>query len=163
MKGSGFEYRDTLFDFSTLSPSGKFFYRITKPESINMANFASHIAFFTFDTKLLYYRKETYAHWITPDPNSAKFYYVYWAEDVDVAYFFEYERDKIYDAVFLDFEKNRLFRLNLERFEEEVEKMKLDNMFSFSEVLRKLTELQIPPEPFYKDEFKSGIFNRWYP
>lgn len=166
-----FLYRDLdgLINIDTLSPSGNYYYKVQKPISINMANFACKIVFYNIDGSLIYYRKEALAHWLEPSKNIEV---VKWSSEGNLVYFYEYKRNAIYDSVFLHLKDKYCFRIDeLKNNVEIVKSLHLqDRKFNEEEVINKLQAKGLERQELIKDELsEENFFNKllhhskWHP
>lgn len=149
-----FEYKalGQLVNINTISPNGKFYYRIRTPYSINMSNFGSSIAFYKINNELLYHRSDCVAHWLEP---CKVIEFVKWSRQGNLAYFYEYKRNEVYNIVFLDLGQIVSYRLDIEN-KLEYEFFKLLNLsdreFDEEEIKNILLNKGIQPSEFYKDK-----------
>lgn len=98
-----------FINIDTLGSNKNFYYLVQKPVSINMSNFACKIAFYDTNNVLLYHRNDAFAHWLKPWKGINL---VLWSKQGNVAYFYEYARNKIYESVFLNLKDNYCYRIN---------------------------------------------------
>ena len=134
-----------------------------------MSNFACEIAFHDRSRNLLYYRKKTYAHWLEPFKNIEL---VKWSLEGNLAYFYEYSRNAIYDSVFLNLKEGYCYRINeLEDNFQLVKSLHLrDREFSENIILEKLNDLKILKSELAIDYIDRGnqinkLFSQssWHP
>lgn len=149
-----------LVNIDTLSPSGNYYYKVQKPISINMSNFACKIAFYNIDGVLIYYRKDALAHWLEPSQNIEV---VKWSSEGNLVYFYEYKRDAIYDSVFLHLKDKYCFRIDeLKNDVEIVKGLHLqDRKFNELEIINKLQTIGLVRQELIKDILpKENLFNQ---
>lgn len=164
-------YRDVdgMIDIFTLSPSKRYYYKVQKPISINMSNFASKIAFYSTNGQLLYFRNSTFVHWLKPWQTINL---VLWSKQGNMAYFYEYARSNVYESVFLNLKERYCYRIDeLKNNFAIVDGFKLkDREFNEGDVIRELQNTGMNQHPLIMDELKKGNFlnrllcrDKWYP
>lgn len=160
---------DGLIDINTLGPQATYYYRVQKPVSINMSNFACKIAFYRANSTLIYHRHDTLAHWLEP---WQKIQMVKWSRQGNMAYFYEYKRNEVYDSIFLHLDDNYCFRIDeLKNNFEIVKSLNLiDTTFDTDSILEKFQSLGLQKHSIYKDELNSkSLFDKilgkskWHP
>ncbi len=158
-----------LINIDTLSTHNGFYYRVQKPVSINMSNFACRIAFYDINNLLLYYRHDTFAHWLKPFQSINL---VFWSKQGNVVYFYEYARNKVYDSIFLHLQEGYCYRINeMQNNFAIVDSLQLKGMeYDEEDIIKKLQEHGLQRQPLIKDripgrDFFDRLFNRnkWYP
>jgi hypothetical protein len=157
-----------LIEIDTLGPGKKFYYRVQKPISINMSNYACKIMFFDIAHNLLYHRQNVLAHWLEP---WQKIELVKWSKQGNLVYFYEYKRNEIYESVFVNLRDKYCFRIDeMKNNFEIVKKLSLrDREFNEHEVIAKLQGLELQPQPLIEDEVQASYFdkllnlNKWHP
>lgn len=159
-----------LVNINTLSPNGNYYYKIQSPREINMGNYGGKIAFYEKNKTLLYHRNDCIAHGIPP---GEVIEFVSWSRQGNMAHFYEFKRNYIYDIVFLDFDNNISFRLNQlnnDEFKLFYDLNVIGKAYDEKVVRTILIENDIKQEAFYKDEIIKPtllemIFRktRWYP
>ena len=159
---------DGLVDINTLSPNENFWYKIQKPFDATMGNFVSRIAFFDINEKLIYHRKDAFAHWLKP---WHQIEFVKWSRQGNMAYFYEFKINSIYDSVFLNLKDEISFRIDERKNDFAiVESLNLRNWYyDENEVLQKLESLKIFKRSLYTDPVNKSLLDRivnrnnWYP
>jgi hypothetical protein len=158
-----------LIEINTLSPGKNFYYKVQKPLSINMSNFACRISFYDANGALIYYRHNTLAHWLEP---WQKIELVKWSKQGNLAYFYEYQRNKVYESVFLNLKEKYCYRIDeMKNNFDIVHSLNLkDREFDEDEIISKLAGLDLPRHVLIKDKIMETNFldnflnrNRWYP
>lgn len=181
-------YEKGWVDTNTLSPSGKFYYQIQKPVSLNKAAFGSRIAFFSSDRKLLYNRNENYAHELHSEDEIARMNtlleintirngntqlkFVKWSTEGNMAFFREYKsmgKLVFYEDVFINLLAKYSFRLDTIKDKIFTEKINpIDEAFSEIEIINLLDENGFTQYPLITDSKKQlwidrNVFNKWMP
>lgn len=169
MKSYSYQNADGLIDIFTLSPNKEYYYRVQKPVSINMSNFACKIAFYNSDDQLLYFRNNTFAHWLKPWQTINL---VIWSKQGNMAYFYEYARNNVYESVFLNLKERYCYRIDeLQNNFVIINGLQLkDREYDEDDVVRELQNAGINQYPLIKDELPASSFldrlfskNKWYP
>ena len=148
-----FKYRskDVFINIFTLSPSGKFYYKVQKPVSINMSNFACMIIFYQIDGTILYHRNNVFAHWLEPR-NQVNV--VQWSKHGNMAYIYDYQRNNIYDSVFLHLRDKISY--SIDDLKDNLQIVKVlnlaDSFYDEEHVINTLQALGIPQQNLYTDE-----------
>jgi hypothetical protein len=158
-----------LIEINTLGPNGSFYYKVQRPISINMSNFACKIAFYDIDGFLIYHRKDAFAHWLKP---WQKIELVKWSSKGNMVYFYEYCRNIIYESVFMNLREKYCYRINeMNNNFEIVNALDLkDREFNEEVVIGRLEDLGLPRRELIKDQLsKRNIVdklldrNKWRP
>lgn len=164
MDRSRYDYTDLdgFIRVNTLSPNARFYYRILKPREINFGNYGTEIAFFEVKDRLIYHRKDVFAHWL---PASDGIEFVEWTKDGNIAFFSEYSRDKVYDDICLDLSQRVSYRLDLRTLERinpqksgpEARKAFVESIGSKTseEIIVEFLEIGAKKSENYHDEFDS--------
>lgn len=169
MKSYSYRDLDGLIDIVTLSPSEKYYYKIQKPVSINMSNFGCKISFFDNNNQLLYFRNDTFAHWLKPWQTINV---VLWSKQGNMAYFYEYSRNRFYESVFLNLRENYCYRIDeMQNDFAFVNSLYLqDTQYDENTIIKKLADKRLHQQPLIKDKLpRPGLFeklfgiNKWYP
>jgi hypothetical protein len=117
----------------------------------SICQIACKIAFYRADGSLIYYRQNTLAHWLEP---WQKIQVVRWSRPGNMAYFYEFKRNKVYDSVFLHLDGNYCFRIDERNNNFEIVKnLNLVNRtFNTDSICEKLQSLGLQKQSVYKDE-----------
>ena len=184
-----YQYSGSLIQTNTLSPSGKFYYKLQKPNSINPASFACRIAFYDVNEELLYHRQKTYAHEIhdkdevesltlqmklggsyqieNERPEHKSLELVRWSKQGNVAYILEYiieTHSPIYESVFLHLQDRCCFRINesINSFEI-VNQLKLkDREYDELEIISNLQTHGFVKEDLRRDKLNKTILSKLF-
>ena len=109
--------KDKTIKISTLSPNGKFFYRIKEPKDIYWGLFCSPIAFYNNDGNLIYHNKSEYAQFgLTRDK---PWEIVSWATSGSIAFFIERNSTKTLYYTLLDLEQKKVCKIKYQDNDEE--------------------------------------------
>lgn len=169
MKGD-FKYKSGQLQLTTVNQQYTFYYRLTKLID-NWGNLSSKIAFFGRDNKIVYHRKDCFAH-ILKDAEPPDF--VKWSKNGDAAVFFEYkpghaDAGGVYHYLLLDLEKSIVFRLNLYKYDHSFIDVLKNYDFYKDEIINKFSSLGIEKEQCFTDEviispvkWLTGV-DRWKP
>lgn len=145
---------------NTLSPNGKYYFRITKPKEVAMSVYAADLAFFDNRNSIIYCTKDKPASYLPP---FEIFQNVLWLKDGDFAFFIEYKRD-VNDANVLSLGNQTSYKKRLKKGEniEGVIDLLTSNQQRLGETFFIENEF-IPNKEMNTETFKEGIFNRWFP
>lgn len=169
MKGH-FKYKSRQLQLTTVNRQQTFYYRLTKIIDY-WGNLYSKIAFFNRDNKIVYHRKDCFAH-ILKDTEPPDF--IKWSEKGDAAVFFEYKHGQVdaggvYHYLFLDLEKSIVFRIDLYKYDNSFIDTLKNYSFDKEEISNKLSSLGIEKEQCFTDEiiispikWLTGV-DRWKP
>jgi len=158
-----------LIEINTLNPGKFFYYKVQRPISINMSNFACRIFFCNMNNSLIYYRHNVLAHWLEP---CQKIELVKWSKQGNVAYLYEYQRNEVYESVFINLKEKYCYRIDeMKNNFEIVHNFNLrDREFDEDEIISKLGGIGLQRQPLIKDEIPVANFlgrllnrNKWYP
>jgi hypothetical protein len=155
-----YNYNNKVFDILTISPNLLFYYRIQKPKSINMSNFATHIVFYDMSDNILYYNENKYAHWLFSNKNN-KNEFVFWSKTGNELAIYEYERNSYY-LTFINLLSKICYKFNLIDFEKDLYK-DLDHGFDFNEIENLALKNKIHKKNLVINKLKCTLFNKWYP
>ncbi len=92
--------KDKELKILTLSPNGKFFYKIKEPKDLYWGLFCSRIAFFDTEENLIYYNKTQYAQFSLT--NTKEWEIVSWSSSGNFAFFVERNSTKSIQYILLD-------------------------------------------------------------
>lgn len=182
---------DGLVHINTLSPTGKYYYRIKMPVALNPSAFGCRISFFTLSGKLIYHRKGVFAHEIHMakeileeqksmerdiPPHSRKnisLEFVKWSKQGNMVYFLEYAANnslKLFQSVLLILNENVCYRIDetIDRFQIVGHLGVEENGFDEEFVMDKLKKLNVKQSPVIKNRIVPngilGFFSgRWFP
>jgi hypothetical protein len=190
-KRESYRYKteDSFVDVTTLSPLGKFYYKIKPFIALNKSAFGCRISFFQKDTnELIYYRSEAYAHELhdkeeieishhemqigqtKKNEKDGSIMVVKWSKDGNMAYFLEYcetNNGNTYESVFLNLSERYCYRIDevSNNFKIVNELNLQDREFKDAEVLKRLSDLglfkqQLTAEGLPKRSLLDTILNR---
>ncbi len=189
-----YRYKDIngLIDVNTLSPCGKFYYKLQAPVALNPSAFGCKVAFFTIHDELLYHRRKMFAHELHDKSelererqkmNSYNFSeqgdnktieIVRWSKGGNMVYFLEHlswNQNKVFNSVFINLKDKFCYRINeLDNDFEIVTQLEIKNEFyDENEIEGKLNAYGFIKEKLIKDSIGNGLFggmfwrNKWYP
>lgn len=92
--------KNKTIKISTVSPNGKFFYKIKEPKDLYWGLFCSPIAFFDIDGNLIYYNKNQYAQFGLTQTKEWEI--VSWSSSGNFAFFIERNSTKTLQYLLLD-------------------------------------------------------------
>lgn len=182
---------DGLVHINTLSPVGKYYYKVRKPESLNPSAFGCRISFFSIAGKLIYHRKGVFAHEIHSakeileeqksmeidiPPYSRKnksLEFVKWSKQGNIVYFVEYasyDSLKLFQSVLLILNENVCYRIDetINCFQTVGQIGVQENGFDEKFVVDKLQKLNVSQFPVIRNRiFQNGILGffsgEWFP
>ncbi len=163
---------------TTLSPSGKYYYRFQKHrEVIPKGDFGVPIAFYSINGRLLYHCQNSFA--LERFPSYSEFpiinytSFVRWSKDGSCAYICELS-DKYAGIVFLDFDKDYCYRIDYNNWfaiEEDLLALTPNGEFDKDTLLKMLTnkykalQSAMVKDPIPKRSILQKLFSikRWFP
>lgn len=193
MNKQKFKYRskDGWVNVNTLSPSGRWYYQIKMPVSLNPAAFGCRIAFFSIDGKLFYNRNKHYAHELhsekeiqesltalqnglirTPQAETEPLAFVKWSEEGNMAFFREYSLEgdfSFYEDVFINFSERYCIRLDTIKDILIINEINpIEFCFNENETTRLLDKYSAKKYPLIIDVrinqwLNKFLFRRWHP
>ena len=92
--------KDKTIKISTISPNGRFFYRIKEPKDLYWGLFCSPIAFFDIEENLIYYNKVQFAQFGLT--KTKEWEAVSWSSSGNFAFFIERNSTKSLQYILLD-------------------------------------------------------------
>lgn len=98
--------KDKKLKINTLSPNGRFFFKIKEPKDLYWGLFVSPIAFFDIAGNLIYYNQKDYVQYTNLDKNSWTL--VTWSSSGNFAFFIERHETKTLFYVLLDLENKKV-------------------------------------------------------
>jgi hypothetical protein len=147
-----------FLNINTLSPNGKFYYKISGLKEISMNWWTCRIAFFDNNNLLLYHRSNINIAWLYPHDNIN---FVKWSVDGIFALIFEYQRNLVNEYILLDLRRKESYRINTRekdcKFLDIIEDTKYDGI----EIRNKIQESGGQSSPFYGGSMRCII--RWHP
>lgn len=145
---------------NTLSPNGRYYYRLTKPKEEAMSIFAADIAFFDKKGVMIYCTKDKPASSLPP---FEFFQNVLWLNKGEYAFFIEYKRDESY-ANILSLDNKLKYKRNL-KLDDNIESI-IDTLKSKKEKLKEAFLIEnnfILSKELDIGFFREGIFKKWFP
>jgi len=110
-------HKDKTIKISTVSPNGKFFYKIKEPKDVYWGLFCSPIAFFDTDENLIYYNKAQNAQFGLT--NTKEWEAVSWSSSGNFAFFIERNSTKSLQYVLLDLINKTVSKTDLQNIDKD--------------------------------------------
>jgi hypothetical protein len=104
--------KDKTIKISTVSPNGKFFYKIKDPKDLYWGLFCSPIAFFDKEKNLIYYNKAQYAQFGLT--KAKEWEVVSWSLSGNFAFFIERNDSKSFQYILLDLANKTVSKTNFQ-------------------------------------------------
>jgi hypothetical protein len=120
--------KDKIIKISTISPNGKFIYKIKEPKDLYWGLFCCPIAFFDVDGNLIYYNKSQYAQIGIKKNNDWDL--VSWSSSGNIVFFIERNSKKSFQYILL----NLKYKTVSKKYSDDTDNEKL-----YNELLRKLS------------------------